>query len=53
MEKCPPYQALFNKLGYGESQMLDKVGATAALLQTTFFLDMTKIMHGPTLSPTR
>lgn len=26
MEKCPPYQALFNKLGYGESQMLDKVG---------------------------
>ncbi len=25
MEKCPPYQALFNKLGYGESQMLDKV----------------------------
>ena len=32
MEKCPPYQALFNKLGYGESQMLDKVGPPAALL---------------------
>lgn len=28
MEKCPPYQALFNKLGYGESQMLDKVGTS-------------------------
>ena len=26
MEKCPPYQAIFTKLGYGESQMLDKVG---------------------------
>ncbi|KAK9868036.1 hypothetical protein WJX84_007460 [Apatococcus fuscideae] len=25
MEKCPPYQAIFNKMGYGESQMLDKV----------------------------
>ena len=25
MEKCPPYQAIFTKLGYGESQMLDKV----------------------------
>ena len=31
MEKCPPYQALFNKLGYGESQMLDKVRQLAAL----------------------
>ena len=27
MEKCPPYQAIFTKLGYGESQMLDKVRA--------------------------
>lgn len=25
MEKCPPYQAIFAKLGFGESQMLDKV----------------------------
>ncbi|KAK9822704.1 hypothetical protein WJX81_004748 [Elliptochloris bilobata] len=25
MEKCPPYQAIFTKLGFGESQMLDKV----------------------------
>ena len=24
MEKCPPYQAIFTKLGFGESQMLDK-----------------------------
>lgn len=31
MEKCPPYQALFNKLGYGESQMLDKVSLPAAV----------------------
>lgn len=31
MEKCPPYQALFNKLGYGESQMLDKVRAGFSL----------------------
>lgn len=25
MEKCPPYQAIFNKMGFGEAQMLDKV----------------------------
>ncbi|KAL6769089.1 ATPVD1 [Auxenochlorella protothecoides x Auxenochlorella symbiontica] len=25
MEKCPPYQAIFSKLGAGESVMLDKV----------------------------
>lgn len=24
MEKYPPYQAIFSKLSYGESQMLDK-----------------------------
>ncbi len=36
MEKCPPYQALFNKLGYGESQMLDKVrGRTLDMSDTT------------------
>ena len=33
MEKCPPYQALFNKLGYGESQMLDKVRPLAITLR--------------------
>ncbi|KAI3431669.1 hypothetical protein D9Q98_004716 [Chlorella vulgaris] len=25
MEKCPPYQAIFSRLGLGESQMLDKI----------------------------
>lgn len=25
MEKCPPYQAIFNKMGVGETQMLDKI----------------------------
>lgn len=24
MEKYPPYQAIFSKMSYGESQMLDK-----------------------------
>jgi V-type H+-transporting ATPase subunit d len=46
MEKCPPYQALFNKLGYGESQMLDKVksplqfltGVTVALMSAVVII---------------
>jgi V-type H+-transporting ATPase subunit d len=25
MEKCPPYQAIFSRLGLGETQMLDKI----------------------------
>lgn len=25
VEKCPPYQAMFTKMGFGESQMLDKI----------------------------
>jgi V-type H+-transporting ATPase subunit d len=25
MEKCPPYKAIFQKMGFGETQMLDKV----------------------------
>ena len=39
MEKCPPYQALFNKLGYGESQMLDKVRHLAITSWTLQGLD--------------
>jgi V-type H+-transporting ATPase subunit d len=34
VEKCPPYQAMFTKMGFGESQMLDKV--TSRLPLTLF-----------------
>ena len=36
MEKCPPYQAIFNKLGFGESQMLDKVRSAAIAVSKYF-----------------
>lgn len=55
MEKCPPYQALFNKLGYGESQMLDKVRRTRACSHCiAFWLDFCHgVLWGTLRKPSR